>query len=158
MSVNLCAEHWAQPLLSLPHCSSPSSPKVSLSPRGGERNMDSQLSASFYFCFSLPKRQIFKNHSTEHSFFLDNTEWIKNMILCSDTFTEVYHVSGWFDDNNTLISYRHCFQGAHGLAGKKRHRILNVCTSQPQNLSPEPEGHWHMLASFRYSSAAVFLL
>lgn len=71
MSVNLCAKHWTQPLLSLPHCSSLPSPKVSPRPGGGELNMDSQLTASFCFCSSLQKKdRFFKTILLNIAFFL----------------------------------------------------------------------------------------
>lgn len=157
MSVNLHAGHWAQPLTI--HRPSPTPPKT-LPPGGGEFDVDSHLTASFNIRSSLPKRQI----ST--SCFLDNTEWIKNIILFSRTLIEAYHVSDWFYRNIILIRYRHGFQGAHSLAGRRRHTwgwqeglgVLYVYTSQPRNPRPESESCWRGLASFGPSSARVFLL
>lgn len=88
MSVNLHAGHWAQPLTI--HTPPPiTHPTKTLPPGagGGEFDVDSHLTASFDICSSIPKRQI----ST--SYFLNNTEWIKNIILFSHALIEAYHVS-----------------------------------------------------------------
>ena len=65
-----------------------------------------------------------------------------NIILCSHTFTEAYHVRE-FCRNITSIRYRHCFQGTHGLTREIRHMMgsrdgesskwLQQAASEPQS-------------------------
>lgn len=104
--------------------------------------------ASFNFCSSLPKSKQIKSFITalNIAIFKNSTEWIKSIILFSHTFTEAYHVSGWFSGNRTLVRYRLLPRSPRSSREDKTPLGVTKCRHPKCRHQPASSRTWRVLA------------